>query len=96
MDIWDVLEREVSDTEEEESTPIIKQEPISYEIFLKSLGNHPFIKKFNPPPPSVEQAYRDLKRILNAQKFRVWVLRQREFSPEFPSDISLAGTSVVR
>ena len=82
MDIWDVLDREVSDTdEEEECTQVIKQEPISYEIFLKSLGNHPFIKKFNPPPPSVEQAYRDLKRILNAQKFRVWVLRYKDGAP---------------
>ena len=82
MDIWEILDREVSDTEEEEvCTPIIKQEPISYEIFLKSLGNHPFMKKFNPPPPSVEQAYRDLKRILNAQKFRVWVLRYNSGAP---------------
>ena len=82
MDIWEVLDRDVSDTEkEEECTPIIKQQPISYEIFLKSLGNHPFIKKFNPPPPSVEQAYRDLHRILNAQKFRVWVLRHSSGAP---------------
>ena len=89
MDIWEVLDREVSDTEEEVCTPIIKQEPISYEIFLKSLGNHPFIKKFNPPPPTVEQAYRDLKRILNAQKFRVGRLRHSSppFNPEFPSGV---------
>ena len=84
MDIWDVLDREVSDTEEEESTPVIKQSPLSYEIFLKSLGNHPFIKKFNPPPPTPEQAKKDLNRILNAQKVRVWFLRQRESPPVFP------------
>ena len=91
MDIWDVLDREVSDTEEEESTPVVKQSPLSYEIFLKSLGNHPFIKKFNPPPPTPEQAKKDLNRILNAQKVRVWFLRQREGPPVFaelpsPSD----------
>jgi len=84
MDIWDVLDREVSDTEEEESTPVVKQSPLSYEIFLKSLGNHPFIKKFNPPPPTPEQAKKDLNRILNAQKVRVWFLRQREGPPVFP------------
>lgn len=84
MDIWDVLDREVSDTEEEESTPVVKQSPLSYEIFLKSLGNHPFIKKFNPPLPTPEQAKKDLNRILNAQKFRVWFLRQREGPPVFP------------
>jgi hypothetical protein len=83
MDIWEVLDRDVSDTEKEEEvcTPIIKQKPLSYEIFLKSLGNHPFIKKFNPSPPSVEQAHRDFQRILNAQKFRVWVLRHSSGAP---------------
>ena len=90
MDIWDVLDRDVSDTEEEEEiTPVIKQSPLSYEIFLKSLGNHPFIKKFNPPPPTPEQALKDLKRILDSQKFRVWRLRHSSgpFKPEFPSDV---------
>tara|TARA_B110000495_G_C22984798_1_gene579306 strand:- start:632 stop:916 length:285 start_codon:yes stop_codon:yes gene_type:complete len=92
MDIWEFLDRDVSDAGSDagEETPVIKQEPISYEIFLKSLANHPFIKKFNPSLPTAEQAHRDFQRILNAQKFRVWVLRHRAVGAEAESEFENA------
>lgn len=82
-DIWDLIDREIASDSEyswesEEETKIVEK----YDI-IKILSNSPLFKKYEPrPPPTVEQALKDLFRILNSQKFRVWRLRQREATDE--------------
>ena len=78
MDIWDIIGREVSGSfDEEEVEEEIKIEPVTYNQLITSLSNSILLKKCYRPPPSVEQALKDLNRILNSQKVRGWTLRRK-------------------
>ena len=78
MDIWDIIGREVSGSfDEEEVEEEIKIEPVTYNQLITALSNSILLKKCYRPPPSVEQALKDLNRILNSQKVRGWTLRRK-------------------
>lgn len=78
MDIWDIIGREVSESfDEEEVEEEIKIEPVTYNQLITALSNSILLKKCYRPPPSVEQALKDLNRILNSQKVRGWTLRRK-------------------
>ncbi len=77
MDIWDIIGREQSSGEEYESEEEIKIEPVTYNQLITALSNSILLKKCYRPPPSVEQAIKDLNRILNSQKVRGWTLRRK-------------------
>ena len=74
MDIWDVVEMRDSISEysfgsEEDEEELL---PLSYEELIKALNNCKLLLKYKLPTP--EQALKDLNRILNSQKVRVWRL----------------------
>lgn len=74
MDIWDVVEMRDSFSEysfdgEEDEEELL---PLSYEELIKALNNCKLLLKYKLPTP--EQALKDLNRILNSQKVRVWRL----------------------
>ena len=73
MDIWDVVEMRDSISEysfgSEEEEELL---PLSYEELIKALNNCKLPLKYKLPTP--EQALKDLNRILNSQKVRVWRL----------------------
>ena len=77
MDIWDVIGREVSESDTESEDEIKITQPVTYNQLISALSNSILLKKCYRPPPSVAQALIDLNRILNSQKVRGWTLRRK-------------------
>ena len=78
MDIWDVIGREVSESDTESEDEIKITQPVTYNQLISALSNSILLKKCYRPPPTVAQALIDLNRILNSQKVRGWTLRRKE------------------
>lgn len=77
MDIWDVIGREVSESDTESEDEIKITQPVTYNQLISALSNSILLKKCYRPPPSIAQALIDLNRILNSQKIRGWTLRRK-------------------
>lgn len=77
MDIWDVIGREVSESDTESEDEKEVTQPVTYNQLISALSNSILLKKCYRPPPSVTQALIDLNRILNSQKVRGWTLRRK-------------------
>ena len=77
MDIWDVIGREVSESDTESEDEKEVTQPVTYNQLISALSNSILLKKCYKPPPSVTQALIDLNRILNSQKVRGWTLRRK-------------------
>lgn len=77
MDIWDVIGREVSESDTESEDEIKITQPVTYNQLISALSNSILLKKCYRPPPSIAQALIDLNRILNSQKIRGWALRRK-------------------
>lgn len=77
MDIWDVIGREVSESDTESEDEIKITQPVTYNQLISALSNSILLKKCYRPPPSIAQALIDLNRILNSQKVRGWTLRRK-------------------
>lgn len=86
MDIYDVLDREVSSGSEYYESEDSEELVYEYNI-ISILEKSPVFKKTWRPLPTVEEAIADLMRILNAQKFRVWrLIRRAATDDEFAND----------
>lgn len=83
MDIWDVIGREVSESDTESEDEIKITQPVTYNQLISALSNSILLKKCYRPPPSIAQALIDLNRILNSQKIRGWALRRKAGASEF-------------